>query len=245
MLSSTATYLITGASRGLGLEFVRQLLDGGATVIATCRSPSKASQLTELRRSGPGIKNLSIVQLDVTNDDSIATAVKSVSASQSRGIDVLIHNAGVNLLEDDGKLLKSSRESLLASLNTNTVSPVIVTQKFLPLLEKTPSPGNKLIMMMSSNLGFLSESFGVVQSYGVSKAALNKVVVEMALELQPKGIPIVSIHPGWVATDMGSLYGKPPLQPKESIAGILKVISKPSSKLSGNFFAYDGAQLPW
>ncbi|KAI9230499.1 MAG: hypothetical protein DHS80DRAFT_12234 [Piptocephalis tieghemiana] len=244
MPSLACTYLITGTSRGLGLEMVRQLLDVGATVVATCRNPGKATHLNELHASAAGKDCLTILPMDVTDDASIASATKSVSFSHPQGIDILIHNAGISLKEEGSKaLLDTSRHVLRSNLETNAISPIMVTRHFLPLLERAPNPGNKLISMITSGLGSTTKNLGTDVPYGISKTALNKVIVELSLELRSKNIPVTGMDPGWVNTDMGRALGFPPLQPKESVRGILNLISRPPEELNGQFYLYSGRKI--
>ncbi|RKP12665.1 hypothetical protein BJ684DRAFT_11166 [Piptocephalis cylindrospora] len=188
MPSLSTTYLITGTLRGTGLEMMHRLLDGGAMVIAACRNLVKATNLCRLQESGLAQGRLRIVQLDVTDDVSITDTIKVVAEPHPRGIDVLIHNTGIADVKGYSKLLDHGRQTILHNINTNVVSPVIITQYFLPLL-KTPSADKQLILMVAS-------SSGVAEVYGISKVAVNKMFAELAIDLKDRDITVAGIHPG-------------------------------------------------
>ncbi|KAK9719116.1 hypothetical protein K7432_004981 [Basidiobolus ranarum] len=234
-----STYVVTGASRGLGLEYVRQILQkNGARVFACCRNPSSAAQLDELKRTSGN--RLSIHKLDVTDEKSVKTSVDEISKLADEGIDVLINNAGA-LISTDGltKIKKTELESMFA---TNVSGPVIVAQEFIPLLERGKK---KQIINISSDLGSIGCNTNVpfTMGYGVSKAALNMVTACLAKELGEKNFTVISLHPGWVQTDMGGENAD--ITTEQSIAGMLKVVDGLSNPDNGKFFSYDGSAMPW
>ncbi len=233
------TYLITGANRGLGLEFARQLFARGDTVLAYSREPEKATELNALAAQSSG--QLSVGALDVADATAIAALPGKLQADGVK-VDVLINNAGVAAgHEDFGKF---DEETMSRILRVNSVAPMLVTQALTPLLEASGSKKAKVICITSS-LGSITQasdlSFGL--SYGMSKAALNMGVKKLSTELKRRGIAIIALHPGWVQTDMGGANAH--LKPEESIRGMLAVIDKISVVDNGRYLDYEGKELPW
>ena len=228
-------YLITGANRGLGLEFVRQLLARGDSVVACCREPDTAKALRELVASADG--RLTLQALDVTDAGSIAALPQQLAGP----VDVLINNAGVAAAEEEFGAFDAA--TMARVLQINSIAPMLVTQAVTPLLEKggtTPK-----VVCITSGLGSIANADGLTYglSYGMSKAALNMGVKKLASELKRRGIAIVALHPGWVQTDMGGSGA--PLRPPESIRGMLTVIDKLTVADNGRFLTYEGMELPW
>ena len=235
---------MTGASRGLGLEFVRQYASDGASVIACCRAPEKAEQLTALAKTS---KHVRILALDVTDPQSLASLVTRL---KDEPLDILINNAGIYSgvtgktqpgVEDRSQEFGSiDGAAFLKVLHANTVSPVLVTEALTPLLEK--GKGRKAIII-TSKMGSIADMGGSYIAYRTSKAAVNAAARVMALALRPKGIALLNLHPGWVRTDMGGPDA--PLSPEQSVRGMRKVIENMSLKQSGQFFAFDGQPIAW
>ena len=230
-----ANYLVTGANRGLGLEFVRQLSARGDTVIACCREPAKASELQAI-----GGERLSILALDVSDPKAIATLPGQL-AKDGLFVDVLINNAGV--AEADEAFGEFDATTMANVLRINAIAPMLVTQAMVPLLEK--SAGKAKVVYITSGLGSIERAEGLVYglSYGMSKAALNMGGKKLAAELTGRGIASVLLHPGWVQTDMGGAGA--PLQAVDSIRGMLKVIDKLSVADGLRYVTYEGGTLPW
>ncbi|KAK9719117.1 hypothetical protein K7432_004982 [Basidiobolus ranarum] len=234
-----STYVVTGASRGLGLEYVRQILQKNETrVFACCRNPSSAAQLDELKRSSGN--RLTIHKLDVTDEASVKASADEISKLASDGIDVLINNAGTHIITDG--LLKTKKSELESMFATNVSGPVIVAQEFIPLLERGKK---KQIINISSILGSIKINANLpsTMGYGVTKTALNMVTACLAKELGEKNFTVISLHPGWVQTDMGGENAD--ITTEQSIAGMLKVVDGLSNPDNGKFFSYDGNALPW
>ncbi len=228
-------YLVTGANRGLGLEFVRQLIARGDTVIACCREPEKAGELKAIDG-----ERLSIQALDVSDPKAIA-ALPGLLATDGVGVDVLINNAGVAAGEEEfGEFDAATMANVL---RINAVAPMLMTQALTPLLEK--SPGKAKVVYITSGLGSISQAEGLMfgLSYGMSKAALNMGGKKLAAELTGRGIASVLLHPGWVQTDMGTSAA--PLKPADSIRGMLQVIDKLSVADGLRYVTFEGAELPW
>jgi NAD(P)-dependent dehydrogenase (short-subunit alcohol dehydrogenase family) len=239
--------LITGASRGLGLEFARQYAADGRHVIATCRAPEKADALQKLAQQYSTVK---LEKLDVGNQASIAALAEKLKET---AIDVLINNAGLasgltsSLAPAFGYDEKAQRfgtmdpEAWDKILRVNTIAPVMVAQAFFPHLRR--AHGSKIIMLSSKmgSIELMSKSEDI--AYRTSKTALNAAMRCLALTLMPEKIIAISFHPGWVKTDMGTKDA--PLPPDESVFGMRKVIAGLTMKQSGQFLQYNGEQLPW
>jgi NAD(P)-dependent dehydrogenase (short-subunit alcohol dehydrogenase family) len=222
------TVLVTGANRGLGLEFARQLHEAGAEVIATSRRPEAAEELNSL-----GVR---VVQLDVADPASVAALAAGLEGTS---IDVLLNNAGIS--PQRGSFEDEDPAEFLRVLDVNTVGPLRVTQALLPNLR---SGDRKLVMNMSSGLGSIAKNGrGSSAAYRSSKSALNMLTKTMAMDLSEEGFICVVMSPGWVRTDMGGEDAQ--LSPEESIRGMLAVLSPLKAEDSGKYLSHDGNELPW
>jgi NAD(P)-dependent dehydrogenase (short-subunit alcohol dehydrogenase family) len=232
-----ARYVVSGANRGLGLEFVKHLLARGERVIAGCRKPGQSQALNALAAAHPG--HLHVLPLDATSERAIAGFAQEAAMVAER-VDVLINNAG--LLVSGEQFGNVTAKSLADSFAVNATAPLLLAQAFAPLL-LAAAPGAK-IASISSQLGSIERAteFRTV-SYAMSKAALNMAMHRLAADLTPQGISVISLHPGWVQTDMGGTGAN--LTPAESVSGLLRVIDALTPEHSGGFLAYDGAPLPW
>lgn len=240
------TVLVTGASRGLGLEFVKVCLERGAVVYATCRSPSKASGLEALK-----CDRLFVRALD-TSAPAQAAAVSAEIVKSGKALDLLINNAGIASSNHPvDPIVKNDVSDLMKVLGTNVGGTLNTTKALLPAMEG----GAKVIATLSSDLGSIEKTFsaqsakvqaGGVSSYRISKAALNMATRVFAAELAADGFVVVALSPGWVATDMGNSGGRTaPLSPNESITSCLGVIQRLVPSDNGRFLGYNGAKLPW
>jgi NAD(P)-dependent dehydrogenase (short-subunit alcohol dehydrogenase family) len=229
--------LITGANRGLGLELARQSLERGDRVIATCRRPAEAQELQQWRmRYGD---QLLVVALDVTEDASVRAARAEAGRHLDR-LDVLINNAAI--LVRDETLANFDSAIMQRTFDTNVTGAMRVSKHFLDLLRRGSDP--KLINI-TSQLGSLQKmraNWGQY-SYNSSKAALNMVTRMLAFDLEPEGIAVQAIHPGWVQSDMGGAHAAVPAQ--DSAAGVLRLIDDLSLSNSGMFYVYTGEVHPW
>lgn len=222
------TVLITGANRGLGLEFARQLDALGYTVIGTARSPDKATELQAL-----GVR---VEQLDVADPASVAGLAQRLDGV---GIDILINNAGF-FDRNEGGLADLDFKVLEHTLAVNTLGPLRVTQALLPNLRLG---GRKTVVNLSSQMGSMTTNGGGYLSYRTSKAALNQATVTLARELDEEGFICVVVHPGWVRTRMGGQNAT--YSPGESAEGLIEVIRGLTPADSGRFLDLHGQDLAW
>ncbi|MHA2244737.1 MAG: SDR family oxidoreductase [Candidatus Hodarchaeales archaeon] len=237
------TVLITGGSRGLGLEFTKQYLKKVYQVISVSRNAEDSDELQKLKTEYNG--RLEICQLDVSDEESRDLAYHKISDKFAK-IDVLINNAGIASGNEKFRYRfgELNQEDLCRSFLVNTIAPLMITQKFYPLLEKG---GDPVIANISSISGCISEkkgNGGTGYGYSSSKAALNMVTKMLSNELREKKIIVVSFHPGWVKTTM--LYtDKAPLEPPESISGMIKTIESLEIDSTGKFLDWKGKEMPW
>jgi len=229
--------LVTGASRGLGLEFVRQYLDAGATVFAGCRDPRRADGLREFEDAHGD--RLVVRALDVRDREAIDALAGWIAETGDGRLDVLVNNAGTSPRGEEFSNIRA--EDMLAVLRVNTVAPLIVAQRCHALLSRSPRPR---IANISSSMGSLAmKDYGRHYSYASGKAALNMITRAEACDLADDGIIVVSLHPGWVRTDLGG--PKADLSPEESVEGMIGVIDRLESKDSGKFLTWQGEEHPW
>jgi len=231
------TVLVTGANRGLGLEFARQLKKAGHTVIGTARDPGSADELRELLTGDRD----RVERLDVDSEESVAALAKTLrDGGKPVAIDLLINNGAVS--GHKGGIAELDMDGLAEDLKINAVGPMRVTKYLLPNLKAGSA---KQIVSISSQLGSITNANGG-SSYGyrASKAALNMLNKHLSVELKDEGFTCLVLHPGWVQTRMGGEQA--PLTPPKSIAGMLEVIegAKPVTH-NGAFLDYKGDTLPW
>jgi NAD(P)-dependent dehydrogenase (short-subunit alcohol dehydrogenase family) len=218
------TVLVTGASRGIGRELCRQLLERGCTVIAGVRDPAQAPAGTEP------------LALDVTDGDSVAAAAEAVR--QAHGfIDGLVNNAAILLKDEDLDLLDLPEDLLLETLDTNALGPLRMAQAFAPLLRK----GGRIVNV-SSGGGQLSTPSDWSPAYCLSKTLLNGITAQLSVALGPRGIGVNAVCPGWVRTDMGS--PEAPRSVAEGAQGITWLCLDAPPTLTGKFLR-DGKEIPW
>lgn len=224
------TVLITGANRGIGLEFAKQYHAAGWNVIATAREPKGADDLRGID------KDLDIVRLDVTDPDSVAALIATL---KDQPIDLLINNAGLG--GGVSALADVKADEYERVLQVNAIGPMRVTQALLPNLK---AGKGKTVVSISSGLGSIANNTGGgFYGYRESKAALNMFMRTIAAELKDDGFICIAMSPGWVKTDMGGENAQ--LTPEESISGMRKVIDGLKAADSGRFWNHDGKELPW
>ncbi|XP_038139022.1 C-factor [Cyprinodon tularosa] len=245
-----SSVLITGCSRGIGLRLVRELAHSNnrpATIIATARQPSTALQ--QLSKTHPG---LHIVTLDVSPSQGISSASEEVrSIVGDTGLNCLINNAAIGFSTNISTV---TPESMMTMFQVNAVAPLFITKAFMPLLQAAAARSSGMgihraaVINMSSVLGSITLNCGdgakyKNYAYGTSKAALNMVTRCLAADLKSSGILCMSLHPGWVKTDMGGPNAE--LTVEESVSGILSVLFSLSERDHGGFLDYRGQSLQW
>ncbi|MGV8922501.1 MAG: SDR family oxidoreductase [Thermomonas sp.] len=229
--------VVTGANRGIGLSFVRQLLERGEHVIASCRQPGKAVALNTLTGEFPG--RLHVLPLDVANEKSRAELVRELPLVLGKDgrIDLLINNAGV--LHSGERFGHVDAAILEDSFRINAIGPFMLGQALAPLL----ADGARI-----ANLGSVMGSIARCSefrspSYCSSKAAQNMLTVELAHALRARGIVVLALHPGWVQTEMGGDSATVAID--DSARGLLQVIDTSTIEDSGHFLDWLGKPLPW
>jgi len=222
------TFLVTGANRGLGLEFARQFAAAGANVVGTARKPEEAEEL-----AATGAK---VLPLDVADDESVAAFAKALG---ERPVHLLINNAGVS---GRAWMDELSRADLTRRImEVNTFGPMRVTEALRPHLVAAKGA---TVVNVSSRLGSIAaNTTGGFTGYRESKAALNMYSRSVAAELRDQQVMAICVSPGWVQTDMGGPEAD--LTPEQSISGLRKVIEGLKPEQSGLFLNHDGTVLEW
>jgi NAD(P)-dependent dehydrogenase (short-subunit alcohol dehydrogenase family) len=223
------TLLVTGASRGIGLEMVRQYLAADWRVIACCRNPKSAHALIELAPS-------ELLELDVTKVEDMERVARFL---QGEPIDILMNNAGIQGPSNE-EFDWRKPASWLEALQTMTLGPYLLAQALLPSVEKSQL---KLIVSMSSSYGSIElNRNGDYFVYRTSKVALNAAIKCLANQTKDKGIIALALHPGSVKTDLNPT-GR--VSVSDSVAQIRKTLGSVTPKDSGAFLDAAGKQLPW
>lgn len=260
-----SSVLITGSSRGLGLELVKQLLLLPSTTIDTIYATSRtASPLEPLSRLITASKNrIRHVQLDVTDPTSITAAADQVTRlSEGKGLDILINNAGTQS-ERRGRTSAMSLSDLEFTMRINVTGVHLVTSAFLPLLKAAKSNNNnsnsqtKKIVNITSTLGSITWShksdIASVPAYKISKAALNMLTVQYATELAAQNFTVFAISPGWLQTDLGGGYAH--LTPEQGAREVVRIVLEATPEKDNGVFrdicvpgfggTYSGVNPPW
>lgn len=235
------TVFITGANRGLGLEFVKQYIAAGADVHASCRRPGGAAELKALEKEHR--ERLHVHALDVTRTEAIQ---RLAGALAEKPIDVLINNAGVfgpkaDVDKDQRQSLGHIDEEIVAKvMRINAVAPLVVAQAFA---EHVARSTDKKIVAISSSMGSIGEGSGGHYAYRMSKAALNMAMSVLGRDLQPRGVSVLVFCPGWVQTEMGGAHA--PQTVEQSVHGLRRMIDAESTPGIARFRLFDGTPLPW
>jgi NAD(P)-dependent dehydrogenase (short-subunit alcohol dehydrogenase family) len=220
--------VVTGANRGLGLEFCRQLKQAGAQVIGTARDPQSAIDLRALE--------IRVEALDVADAESVAAFAQRLGDTS---VDLLINNAGAGGAGEG--ISELDIDDVDRRFQINSLGPIRVTQALMPHLRR--GKGRK-IAHVSSRMGSISDNGeGGYYGYRISKAALNMFNRSLAVELVGQGYVCVVLHPGWVRTRMGG--SSAPQSPEASARGLLRIIGRLRRQDTGRFFDYTGAEIPW
>jgi NAD(P)-dependent dehydrogenase (short-subunit alcohol dehydrogenase family) len=237
--SAPVTVLVTGANRGLGLEFARQYAARNYRVIATARDPDKALELRALRERHPLV---TIEELDVTDLAQI-----DALAAKYRGqpIDILINNAGVTgdpfETQVFGKIDYAAFDQVM---HVNALAPLKMTEAFISNVE---AGSQKKVITVSSSMGSIAKSFGTGYFYRSSKSAANMIMYSLSKDLKKRGIIIGLVNPGATDTDMMAVFrGKAKLRaPDVATADMIRNIDGLTLERTGAFLEYDGKTLPW
>ena len=227
--------LITGSNRGIGLEYVRQLLARGDTVFAACRKPDAADDLQQLQANYG--ERLTIVQMEVVDEESVANAYAHVR-QQTDALDLLVNNAAIN--PGSEKLGEINKSDLMRTFEVNVAGVMLVSQQFVDLLKNGEQPR---LVHISSGAGSIARGGPGMYSYRTSKAALNMFNRVLYQDLKPLGIISIVLNPGWVITDMGGPNAN--LQPEDSIRQQLAVIDSLTMDDTGTFKDYTGDPIDW
>lgn len=252
--------MVQGASRGIGLEFVRQLLENNKNgyVVATCRNPKEATSLSDLKNRFS--ERLFIQKLDVTDETTIEESAESVREKYG-SLNLLINAAGIlsipGVLQPETTLNKVEKSSLMLAYEVNAVGPILVMKHMWPLLKAGGGSGTDrevaVVANLSARVGSIGDNrLGGWHSYRASKSALNQLTKNVSVELGRRKDPVACIllHPGTVDTDLsrpfqrnvpdGKLFTR-----EYSVQKLLHIINNTKKQDSGKFFAWDGQEIPW
>ncbi|XP_052130078.1 C-factor-like [Frankliniella occidentalis] len=253
-----SSVFITGSNRGIGLEIVKQLLahaNPPAILFATCRNPDSATELQAIAKNHSNLKIIKFDVLDCESYEGVSNKVREIVGN--KGLNVLINNAGV-MLDRIDKLSSVNAQHMIDVYRTNTVAPILLIKALRPLLKQAAevnksSPmgwSRAAIINISSGLGSVSNNdsvsnstFGGVYAYRESKAALNMASRSIAFELGPENILVLSLHPGWVQTDMGTSAAD--LKTEDSVRSMLNVMYNLKPANHDTFVQWEGKTLPW
>ena len=219
------TYLVTGANRGIGLEYCRQLKERGDNVIAVCRSMSD-----ELKDLDVQIET----DIDLTSSTSVAQLVKKLD---DKSIDVLINNAGI---VERVSLDDLDFDSIRRQFEVNAVGPLRLTQALFNNLKS----GSKIVLMTSRMGSIDDNTSGGSYGYRMSKVALSMAGKSLSEDLKSKNIPVAILHPGLVKTRMTG-FTDSGITTEESVKGLLARIDELNMKNTGTFWHSNGEVLPW
>ncbi|WP_076862109.1 SDR family oxidoreductase [Bradyrhizobium mercantei] len=220
------TVLVTGANRGLGLEFVRQYREAGWSVMAASRRPDEAVRALDC--------DAALLALDVQDEQAIRALPEVL---RGRQIDLLINNAGYHPgMQQLGRINYSNWQT---AFHVNTIAPLQIAEALFPLI---PSGGK--IVNVGSRLGSIAcNQGGGSYIYRATKAALHCLTRSLAMDLAPRSILVVALHPGWVKTDMGTSAAD--IEVGESVSGMRNVITNLGPQNTGCLINYDGVEIPW
>lgn len=255
MSAKARSVLITGTSRGLGLEMVRQFAETQrplSALFACCLDPANSEELQALAKKHSDI--IKVIQMDVADPVSIKQAAAQVASQLGpSGLNLIINNAAIAVYTT---VLKSSAEDMINCYKTNTVGPMCIIQEFLPLLRAAAKDSGisgmschkAAVVNISTNLSsneLVEELYAKLPMvpYRCSKAALNMVTSCVCLELREEQILCALLHPGWVRTQMGGSDGE--IEVEESIGGMINVMNSMTEKNHGALVNYKGLSLPW
>lgn len=224
--------LITGANRGLGLEFAKQYAADGWGVLACCRNLDNAQQLRAVANMHD---NLQILALDVADFNQIDALALQLT---NQPIDLLINNAGVY---PDSAFGDTHYDDWAQAFKVNAMASLKMAEAFVQHIAKSQL---KKMATLSSKMGSIDDNTsGESYSYRSSKTAVNMVMKSLSIDLKPYGISVVTLHPGWVQTDMGGPNGL--ISAQTSVSGLRNVIENLNLENTGQFIAFDGKTVAW
>jgi NAD(P)-dependent dehydrogenase (short-subunit alcohol dehydrogenase family) len=230
------TLLITGANRGIGLEFCKQYATAGWRVLACCRDPHQADALKQLAARYPDL--IHPYALAVTDHAQIEQLARTLS---DETIDLLINNAGVYPAADQRGFGQTNYAEWMNAFNINAMAPLKMAEVFVQQVARSKL---KLIVTITSQMGSIDDNgSGGSYLYRSSKAAANMVVKSLSIDLKEKCITAVAFNPGWVKTDMGGPNAMIPVE--QSVSDMRKVIAGLSLAETGKFIGNDGLIIPW
>jgi NAD(P)-dependent dehydrogenase (short-subunit alcohol dehydrogenase family) len=219
--------LITGCDTGLGVEFARQYAADGYRVLATCLDPSSADETRALRG------DVKVAQLDVADHAAIERLARELDG---QAIDILVSNAGIG--RPHPRFGETDYASWRQILEVNLIGPMKLAESFV---EHVARSDMKVMAFVSSRMGSIGLNLtGGSYAYRSSKAGLNAVVKSLAVDLGPRGICCLALHPGWAKTEPGAR-----VEVDASVAGMRGVIFRASRHHTGSFLTYDDQPLPW
>ena len=229
-----ATVLVTGANRGIGLEFVKHYLDRGDRIIGTYRDIESSDELIQMSEDHGRLETHT---LDVSSDISLEDFPNQL---RDMPIDIFINNAGV-YGPRDSTFNNVDEKNWIPVLRVNAIAPLILTQLIIDNLRKSSV---KKLIYITSKMGSIDDNKGGGSYvYRSSKTALNAVVKSISVDLADEGMRVALLHPGWVRTDMGGPNGL--IDTKTSVSGMIQVIDGLEQSNSGGFYNYDGVEIPW
>lgn len=231
------TVLVTGSNRGIGFELTKQYVQDGCRVIALCRAPQSATELSALDG------NLCIEKCEITNFNDVDRVAAKLKDEK---IDILINNAGMfgPKPHRDGDLRQNFGHmdyDLWEQINRiNTLTPMKIAESFI---DNVRSSDQKKIINITAILASITNTAANFYAYRSSKTAVHMIMASLAKELEGEGITVLMLNPGWVKTDMGG--DEAPLTPEQSITAVRKLIAEKTIGDTGKFYEYDGTAIPW
>ncbi len=227
--------LITGANRGIGLEFVRQYLAAGWQVYGTAREPEAAVDLKQLQEEAGD--RLNILKVDLMDSRSIDILGRTMERLESK-LELLINNAGT--YGSKQSFTEMDTEEVLRVFRVNCLGTLQLTRRLFSFI----SSARGKIIFITSLMGSIADNrSGSAYAYRISKAALNMFGKTLSQDYQADGIYSLLLHPGWVRTRMGGENAK--IDTTTSVSGMRRLIARLDREMSGGFYNYDGEKLPW
>ena len=226
---------ISGANRGIGYGLTQLMAKSDYLVVAGYRDKGRSGQLLSDSEESDSIVPFKV---DVVAEEELKSLYHFIATNYD-GLDILINNAGVNIRPAD-KIRDLNWGDIERNFKINVGGPFLTTKHLYPLLRKGSA---SKVINISSSMGSIESSSGSATPYRISKASLNMLTKNQAVEYQADGITVISVHPGWVQTHMGGRSA--PLTVEESVGKILRVIEQVSLENTGQFLSLEGKRLPY